>query len=406
MNILFLHQNYPGQYKHLLPYCGGRGHRVLAMGNRNPKEFPESFPYQHYSYDRSTSQGIDPFALDFEAKMIRARSCAKRAVLMRDQKNVYPDVICAHTGWGEELFLKDVWPKAKIIGYCEYFYNSHGYDLGFDDEFLNKDALSDWKTHSKNASIYLSLAQMDCGVTPTYFQRNTYPTSARDHIRVIHDGIDTERLKPNPEAVFEHDGQHFTRDHEVITFVSRSLEPTRGFHTFMRSLPLLQQLRPEAQIVIVGTTQGGYGRKPEVPFKDQLLAELGDDLDHSRLHFTGRLAYDKFVALLSISSCHVYLTAPFVLSWSMLESMSMGCLLLGSSTEPVTEVIDDGVNGYLVDFFDSEAIARRAADLLENRHDLQMVRDAARQTVVDRYERKTCLQQHHALIQAVQHGLI
>lgn len=379
---------------------------MLAMGNRDPKQFPESFPYQHYSYDRSTGKGIDPFAVDFEAKMIRARSCAKRAVALRDQKNVVPDVICAHTGWGEELFLKDVWPDAKIIGYCEYFYNSHGYDLGFDDEFLKKEPLSDWKTHSKNASIYLSLAQMDCGVTPTYFQRNTYPQSARDQIRVIHDGIDTNRLQPNPDAVFAHDDQSYSREDEVITFVSRSLEPTRGFHTFMRSLPLLQQLRPKAHIFIVGTTTGGYGRRPEVPFKDQLLAELGDELDQSRLHFTGRLAYEQFIALLSISSCHVYLTAPFVLSWSMLESMALGCLLLASSTEPVTEVIEDGVNGFLVDFFDSEAMARRAAHLLENRHDFQEIRDAARQTVVDRYERTICLQQHHALIQAVHHGLI
>ena len=406
MNILFLHQNYPGQYKHLLPYCGGKGHTVLAMGNRNPKLFPPGFPFQHYSYDRSTSSDIDLYARDFESKMIRARSCATQAVSLRDDKNFYPDIICAHTGWGEELFLKDVWPSAKIIGYCEYFYNSKGYDLGFDDEFLAGDANSDWKTHSKNASIHLSLEQMDCGVTPTYFQRNTYPPSRRDLIRVIHDGIDTKRLQRKPGASFTFNQREFTQDDEVVTYVSRSLEPTRGFHTFMRSLPLLQQRRPNAHIFIVGSTEGGYGRKPEVPFKEQMLAELSDDLDLSRLHFTGRLPYKQFINLLSISSTHVYLTIPFVLSWSMLESMSMGCLLLASSTDPVVEVIDEGVNGFLVDFFDSESIASRCADILQNRHDLQSVRDAARQTVVDRYERSICLQQHYALIQAVHHNLI
>ena len=406
MNILFLHQNYPGQYKHLLPYCGARGHRVLAMGNRNPKQFPKSFPYQFYAYDRSTSKDIDSFAVDFETKMIRARSCAKQAVRLRDQKGFYPHVICAHTGWGEELFLKDVWPAAKIIGYCEYFYNSSGYDLGFDDDALPAVPFADWKTHSKNASIHLSLEQMDCGVTPTYFQRNTYPLSRRHLIRVIHDGIDTQNLHPRPDAVFEHGELSFTCKHEVLTFVSRSLEPTRGFHTFMRSIPLLQQLRPKLQIVVVGTSGSGYGRAPEVPFKEQLLKELSSDLDLSRIHFTGRLPYDKFIDMLSISSCHLYLTAPFVLSWSMLESMSLGCLLLASSTEPVKEVIDDGVNGFLCDFFDSQAMARRAAELLENRHDYQVIRDAARQTVIDRYDRNACLQQHHALIQAVHHDLI
>ena len=406
MNILFLHQNYPGQYKHLLPYCASRGHRVIAMGNRDPKQFPKSFPYQHYAYDRSTSQGIDSYAIDFESKMIRARSCAKKAISMRDRANVYPDVICAHTGWGEELFLKDVWPDAKVIGYCEYFYNSKGYDLGFDDDALPPDPHADWRTHSKNASIFLSLEQMDCGVTPTYFQRNTYPPSRRNLIRVIHDGIDTVTLKRKPDAQFDHSHSSFTCDDEVLTFVSRSLEPTRGFHTFMRAIPLLQQLRPNLNIFIVGESGSGYGRAPEIPFKDQLLKELSDDLDLDRIYFTGRLPYPKFVNLLSISSCHLYLTAPFVLSWSMLESMSLGCLLLASSTDPVKEVIDDGVNGFLVDFFDSEAMARRAAELLENRHDYQHIRDAARQTVVDRYERNTCLQQHHALIQAAHHGLI
>ena len=406
MNILFLHQNYPGQYKHLLPYCASRGHRVIAMGNRDPKQFPKSFPYQHYAYDRSTSQGIDSYAIDFESKMIRARSCAKKAISMRDRADVYPDVICAHTGWGEELFLKNVWPDAKVIGYCEYFYNSKGYDLGFDDDALPPDPHADWKTHSKNASIFLSLEQMDCGVTPTYFQRNSYPASRRNQIRVIHDGIDTDFLKPNPNVCFEHDGLYLTREDEVLTFVSRSLEPTRGFHTFMRSLPLLQQLRPNLKILVVGTSGRGYGREPDVSFKEQLLTELSSELDHSRLHFTGRLPYQNFVSLLSISSCHIYLTAPFVLSWSMLESMSLGCLLLASATDPVKEVIDDGVNGFLVDYFDSEQIARRAADLLDHRQDFQAVRDAARQTVVDRFERNTCLQQHHALIQAAHHGLI
>lgn len=376
------------------------------MGNRNPDIFPQGFPYQHYSYDRSTSRDIDPYAMDFESKMIRARSCANQAVYLRDKKGFTPDVICAHTGWGEELFLKDVWPSAKLIGYCEYFYNSKGYDLGFDDEFLKADPCSDWKTHSKNASIHLSLEQMDCGVTPTYFQRNTYPSSRRDLIRVIHDGIDTNRLQRNPDASFGFQDRQFMKSDEVITYVSRSLEPTRGFHTFMRSLPLLQQLRPNAHIFIVGSTEGGYGKKPDVPFKDQMLSELSGELNLSNLHFTGRLPYQQFINLLSISSVHVYLTVPFVLSWSMLESMSLGCLLLASSTDPVEEVIDDGVNGFLVDFFDSQSIARRCADLLQNRFDFQSIRDAARQTVVDRYERTICLQQHYALIQAVHHNLI
>ena len=406
MKILFIHQNYPGQYKHLLPYCAARGHQVLALGTRPAKQFPPALPYRAYQYDRSSGNDTDPLALEVESKLIRARSCANAAIQLRDHESFNPDVICVHTGWGEDLFLPDVWPQSRLIGYCEYYYNNVGFDLGFDPEYCDILPEHLYKTRAKNASILVSLQQLAAGVTPTNFQLSTYPERYRSLIRLIHDGIDTDHLRPQPDVSLQVRGRTLTRADPVVTFVSRSLEPARGFHHFMRSIPHLQMLKPDAHIVIVGSTEGGYGAKPEVSFKQQLLQELAGKIDLDRVYFVGRLPYRDFTRVLALSSCHVYLTVPFVLSWSLLESMSAGCLVLGSDTAPVREVITDGVNGMLVDFFDSSAIAHRIVEALERKRDNDPLRIAARQTVIDRFERRQCLARHHSLIEAVAHHLI
>jgi glycosyltransferase involved in cell wall biosynthesis len=406
VKILFVHQNYPGQYKHLLPYCGARGHQVVALGTRAASQFPASFPYHSYAYDRSSGSDTDPLGLEFESKMIRARSCANAALHLRDDEGFYPDVICVHTGWGEDLFLPDIWPTARLIGYCEYFYNSSGYDLGFDPEYCEDTEPHRQKIRAKNASILVSLQQLAAGVTPTQFQLSTYPERYRPLIRVIHDGIDVDHLQPRAGSSLHVRGRVLTREDPVVTFVSRSLEPARGFHQFMRSIPYLQALRPDAHVIIVGSTEGGYGARPEIPFKHQMLQELEGKIDLERVYFVGRLPYKDFTRVLAISRCHVYLTVPFVLSWSLLESMASGCLVLASNTAPVQEVIEDGVNGLLVDFFDSRSIAFRIVEALERPPERDPLRVAARQTIVDRYERRACLQRHHSLIDAVAHHVI
>ncbi|MCP9913600.1 glycosyltransferase [Cyanobium sp. BA20m-14] len=406
MNILFVHQNFPGQYKHLLPYCQAKGHTVLALGNERPESaFPKEFPYRRYTFDRSSGRDTDPLAIDFESKMIRARSCAAAALALRDG-GFYPDVICAHTGWGEDLFLLDVWPKAKLIGYCEYYYNADGYDLGFDAEYGSADELTRQKLRSKNASILVSLQQVAVGVSPTRFQRNSYPLELQPRIRIIHDGIDTREAKPQKDLFLQVRGQKLTAADPVVTFVSRSLEPARGFHRFMRALPRFQELYPEAHVIIVGTPEGGYGARPEVPHKDQLLSELKGQINLDRIYFPGRLAYPDFLRLLAISRCHVYFTIPFVLSWSLLEGMAAGCVVVGSDTAPLREVIRHGENGLLVDYFDTEALAQQMHAVLRDPEAYAPLRKAARQTVLNHYDRVDCLARHHALIQDVAHGLV
>lgn len=404
MHILFVHQNFPGQYKHLMPYCAARGHKVLAMGSRPAKELPKSIPYCQYPLQRGNLPGIDPITLEFESKMIRAVSCADAAIRLRDEHGCKPDVICAHTGWGEELFLKQVWPEARVVGYCEYYYNAKGYDLDFDPEFANGSVTAVRKSNAKNASILLSLQGLDAGVSPTAFQRGTYPTPYRDWIRVIHDGIDVSAIAPNDTVFAELRGRRLTRSDEVVTFVSRSLEPVRGFHSFMRALPRLLAQRPQARVLIIGAPDGGYGAHPELPFKQQLLNELEGQLDLDRVHFLGRVPYADFQRLLMLSSCHVYLTVPFVLSWSLMESMAAGCVVVGSDTAPVREVIRHGENGLLVDFFDSVALADQVAAVLADPAAYEPLRQQARRTIVEGYERGQCLERHLALIEAACRG--
>lgn len=405
MNILFIHQNFPGQYKHLLPYCKAKGHQVMALGTRSVSEFPAGFPYRAYSYDRSSGQDTDPLAVDVESKFIRARSCANAAIALREE-GFHPDVICVHTGWGEDLFLQDVWPQARIVGYSEFFYNATGFDLGFDPEYCTSDPLTLFKLRPKNATNLLSLEQIDVGVTPTQFQWSSYPERYRSKIRVIHDGIDTHQARPKDNLFLQMRGRRLTAADPVVTFVSRSLEPARGFHRFMRALPRFQELCPDAHIIIVGEPNGGYGAKPSVPHKDQLLQELEGQINLDRLYFPGRIAYRDFLRVLAISRCHVYFTIPFVLSWSLLESMAAACVVVGSATAPVQEVIRHGENGLLVDYFDADALARQMAEVVTDPRGFVHLAQAARQTVVSGYDRSDCLARHHALIQATFHGLL
>jgi glycosyltransferase involved in cell wall biosynthesis len=309
------------------------------------------------------------------------------------EKGFLPDVVVAHPGWGEALFLRDVFPSARLVHYCEFYYTGTGADVGFDPEFpLGLD--DQLKVRIKNTTQLVGLVAMDQGIAPTRWQAGRYPGEFQSKIEVIHDGINTELVRPDPDAIFERDGLRLTHHDEVVTYVARNLEPYRGFHIFMRALPELLALRPKAHVLIVGGDGVSYGRRlPEgQSWREKCCAELKDEIDWKRVHFLGMLPYKDYLKVLQVSSVHVYLTYPFVLSWSMLEAMSAGCALVASRTAPVTELIEDGKNGRLVDFFDTGAIAKTASELIEARSDYAAMRNAARETVVERYDlNKVCL---------------
>lgn len=408
MNILFVHQNFPGQFRHLAPALAAAGHTVLALNFNGPSL--EGITTSRYTVQRGTTPNAHPWVLDFETKMIRAEACARTAEELR-QQGFQPDVIVAHMGWGEGLLLKHVWPKARLLGYLEFFYKLEGADVGFDPEHSTLGWESASRIQIKNAGNLLGLEAIDWGLSPTRWQKHTHPKWIRDRVSVIFDGIDTQAVAPNPGVKIRLDptGQELSTEDEVITFVSRNLEPYRGIHSFLRALPEIQRQRPKAVTLIVGGDGVSYGAKPPdgTTWRTLYLNEVQDQLDLSRVHFLGTLPYANYLSVLQISSCHVYLTYPFVLSWSMLEAMSAGCLVVGSRTPPVEEVLKQGVNGLLADFLDPESIAKAVVYALEHPERMRTLRAAARATVVQGYDlRSVCLPRQMALVQALGMGAL
>lgn len=398
MNILFIHQNFPGQFKFLAPALAAQGHTVLALTlQKTTAAHWQGVRLLPYFTSRGTTPGIHPWVSDFETKTIRGEACFRAALQLRDE-GFQPDVIIAHPGWGESLFLKEIWPLARLGIYCEFFYHPTGADVGFDPEFPATDVGDGCRLRLKNLNNLLHFEIADAGLAPTHWQASTFPLPFREHIRVIHDGIDTAALTPNANVGLTLNNQlQLTRADELITFVNRNLEPYRGYHIFMRTLPELLKRRPQLRVLIVGNDGVSYGAKPsgELTWKALFIQEVRDQIsaaDWSRVHFLGNIAYQHFVTLLQLSRVHVYLTYPFVLSWSLLEAMSIGCAIVASNTAPLREAIVHDDNGRLVDFFAVNELTTAICELLDDAPARERLGARARATAIAHYDLQTvCL---------------
>lgn len=398
MNILFIHQNFPGQFKFLAPALAAQGHdvRAFTMQKIAAGEW-QGVKLTHYQPSRGTAPNVHPWVSDFETKTIRGEACF-RAALKLKERGFTPDVIIAHPGWGESLFLKDVWPQAKLGIYCEFYYHPQGADVGFDPEFPARDAGDVCRLRLKNLNNLLHFEIADSGISPTHWQASTFPEPFRSRITVVHDGIDTEAIAPNPAVSLTLNGDLvLTKQDEVITFVNRNLEPYRGYHIFMRALPELLKRRPGARVLIVGGEEVSYGARPEgdKKWKDIFAGEVRpqiSDADWARVHFLGNVPYQYFIPLLQISTVHVYLTYPFVLSWSLLEAMSVGCAIVASDTQPLHEAIRHDDTGRLVSFFDAAALSSEVCALLDDQAARERLGANARAFAQANYDLKTiCL---------------
>lgn len=409
MRFLFIHQNFPGQFKHVAAALAARGHEVVALGisrRAAPVQGVRCLLYRPAPLPPVSAEHPLRTALDeFQAKIARGHAAAQAMRRLRTH-GFQPDVVVAHPGWGEALFAKDVFPGARLLVYAEYFYGEPGGDTDFDPEFpAAAPEFAAQLLRLKNTHLLHALNSCDAAVSPTVFQRNRHPAWARERIRQIHDGIDTARFRPDPQACVRLPATGLTLrpGDEVVTFVARQLEPYRGYHIFMRALPLLQQLRPRARVVVVGGDGTSYGAPPPAgtTWRKRFLAEVRPRLDLQRIHFVGRLPHATLTQLMQVSAVHAYLTYPFVLSWSLLEAMSIGCLVVGSDTGPLREVVQNERNGLLVDFFDHEQLARRIADALGRQAELRPLREAARRDVVERFDLHShCLPQWLALVES------
>ena len=402
MRALFLHTNFPAQYRHVAPALAARPGNEVLFGTANTEnrglKGVEKVQFKRHREVRADSHH---YVRPLEFAVLNGQAVYRMAQDLR-RRGFVPDVVCAHAGWGVGSFVKDAWPDATLLTYFEWYYRA----LGSDADFLAEAPLGEderLRIRAKNAPILLDMANSDWGLAPTHFQRAQFPAWLGDRLAVLHDGVDTEFYQPSPGARLALPGLDIdlTGCDELITYVARGMEPYRGFPQFMTALAEVLRRRPRAQAVIVGADRVAYGRPlgDGRTYRQKMLAEL--DLDLSRVHFTGLLSYADYRKVLHASAVHVYLTVPFVLSWSMIEAMSAGCLVLGSDTAPVREAIQDGVNGLLADFFDTAAIARRIGEVLDHPDRLAALRAAARETVLARYALADTLPRHLELIEDV-----
>ncbi len=402
MQVLFVHQGFPGQYRHLAEALRARGDQVVAIGGPRALGLV-GIPL--HRYDPSPQAGVPdchPWARDFQTKCLRAEAVA-RLLDRLIAGGLSPHLVVGHPGWGELLAIKDLLPHVPVLHQVEYVYPLAGGDVGFDPEFNRDDWTARSRLRLKRAPQFLAFHDLDWGLAPTQWQASTAPQRFRDRISVIHEGIDTCTVAPMPAAAItlQKAGITFHPGDPLVTFVARNLEPYRGFHQFMRMLPRLQALCPSAHVVIVGGDGVSYGRPPRQggSWKQALLRELDGALDLQRIHFVGQVPHSVLQQLFCVSACHVYLTYPFVLSWSLLEAMACEAIVVGSDTAPVRELIESGSNGLLVDFFDGDAFAGTIAEVLANLASYKYLGMAARATVVSGYDlHSVCLPRQLALV--------
>lgn len=433
MRVLFIHQNFPGQYLHLARRLRDEGHVVVGIGearNIRNRGVIDGITTIGYPTPEGAGEKTHHYLKSTEAAVRRGQAVA-RSLLELKGKGFTPDVISLHPGWGEGLFVREVYPDAPTLMFCEFFFRAGEADLAFDPEFSHT---PDWEysVRIRNTPQIMSLLCADACIAPTAWQASRYPAFLRERMHIIHDGVDTDFMRPDPcESLtiqpLEEPGESripgvapppgrdggqsdpgtprgepltFTRDSKVITYIARNLEPYRGYHVFLRVLPELQRRHPDAHVLIVGSEGTSYS--PALPggesYKTRYLSQVRDRLDLTRVHFLGRIPYASLRAMYRISSAHVYLTYPFVLSWSVLEAMACECLVVASGTEPVREVMTDGKNALLVDFFDAEALADRLDAALTGPERFDLLRKGARERVLGGFALGPCLTAQAALL--------
>jgi len=406
MNILFLHPNMPGQFKHLARAFGAEGgHRIYFVTKHTSAEIP-GVTRVTYGMKALEKKDTHRYLQLTERAVYQGQAAWRACHALKTKEKFEPEIIISHPGWGDALFLRDLFPKAKFLNFCEFYYRAHGADVDFDpSEPPNEDTLA--RLRIKNVTNLASLENMDWGLAPTVWQWSLHPPEYQSRISVIHDGVNCEVCQPNPSTTFTlPNGRVFKPGDEVMTYIARNFEPYRGFPTFMQAAEILLRERPNLHIIAVGADDVSYGKAAAqgTTYRGEWLKKV--NLPADRMHWLGTVPYDQLIALFQVSAAHLYLTYPFVLSWSMLEAMATGVALVASRTAPVLEVIEDGKNGLLADFYDPRDVANKLGQLLDAPDRNAGMRAAARQTVIDRFDLQKLLPLHMQLVRDIAAGKV
>ncbi|MBV9735922.1 MAG: glycosyltransferase [Acidisphaera sp.] len=415
MNVLLVHRNFPAQYLHLARFLRDRGHRAVFITCPTENQL-RAVEKVEYAFDAPLNEAIHPGARDFEEALRRADAVAMAATRLK-AAGFRPDIIVGHHGWGELLNIGDVWPDVPLLGYFEFYYHTDGNEVGFDAEFQTGPETRPW-VRARNAVNLLALTNPGWGQTPTEFQLATYPERFQHRISLIREGIDLQACSPAPAlrsapldlgAMVQDPALRaalgkatLAPTDKLVTYVNRSLEPCRGMHILMRALPKLLA-REDVHVAVVGTEGGGYGPRLSDgrTWKEYFIQEMKGTYDASRLHFMGLTPYDDYRTLLRRSDAHVYLTYPFVASWSLREALATGCAVIASETPPVREFIQHERNGLLTPFFDPQALATRVLDLFEDEWLDGHIRASARAYAERHLSMPAYLDRYWALIRAL-----
>ena len=401
MKILLLHPNIPGQYKHIARILGADPANEVVFASK-PKQGVSIPGVRRVEYDVDSNPSAETHRyIQGLAKNIMSGQALWRLCVKLKREGFTPDIICAHPGWGDALFVKDVYPDVPLFSFMEFYYRAFGSDVYFDprDE-VNPDDVA--RIRIKNATNLFNLEACDWAISPTFWQFQQHPKEFQHKISVLHDGIDTDLIQPMVKNTLTLPGGAVLKQgDEIVTYVARNFEPYRGFPTVMRAIERITKRRPNCHVLVVGSDGVSYGRKLEdnKTYKQQMMDEL--DIDESRVHFLGSLPHNQLISVYQFSSVHIYYTVPFVLSWSMLEAMSAGCALVASNTPPVAEVINDRENGMLASFFSHEELAEKVEEVLSHPDGMRNMRHAARRTVIDKYDLKKVLPLHLELIRDI-----
>ena len=358
ITILFIHPNFPAQFRHLARVLGQDDNYNVYYATKRKQGEIAGVSKIYYEPSRQVRPETHHYVRNLETAVLEGQGLYRVMIQLKD-KGFYPQIIYGHSGWGPTLFMKDIFPQAQFLGYFEWFYNARGSDADFDpSDPLTADDYA--RIRVKNAAILTDLYSCDRGLSPTLWQRQQFPPEFQTKITTLHDGIDTEYFQPNPKAklVLPKINLDLSEAEEIITYVARGMEPYRGFPQLIETISVMQKRRPQTHFVIVGQNRVAYGKSLSdgKTYKDAMLEKFS--LDMSKVHFTGLLPYNDYLQVLQVSSAHLYLTRPFVLSWSVLEAMSTGCVLVASDTPPVLELIKDNYNGLLIPFFSNRKNCR------------------------------------------------